>query len=187
MQIEKTNNNWLEFKNKVLNLNGHRVHKINNSIGVYDIYKYIRKNKWFNLDRPITEHEFYSIIRTVNNYLVDNLLEGYDIKLPCRMGTIELRKYSPKIKIKDNKVKTTLPIDWDRTLKLWYEDQESYKNKTLVRMNEKEVFKIFYNRNKANYNNKVFYDLRFMRGLKLKLKEKIKEGLIDAFKLNKYD
>ena len=103
------------------------------------------------------------------------------------MGTIELRKYSPKIKIKDNKVKTTLPIDWDRTLKLWYEDQGSYKNKTLVRMNEKEVFKIFYNRNKANYNNKVFYDLRFMRGLKLKLKEKIKEGLIDAFKLNKYD
>lgn len=57
------------------------------------------------------------------------------------MGRLELRKYDAKIYLKDNKVVTNLPIDWDKTLRLWYEDKESYDNRTLVRMEEKEVFK----------------------------------------------
>ena len=32
----------------------------------------------------------------------------------------------------DGKLKTNLPIDWNKTLELWYEDEESYKNKTLI-------------------------------------------------------
>jgi hypothetical protein len=43
-----------------------RYYKVNNSLGVYDAYKWIRKNKWFNIGRPLKEHEFYSIIRKVN-------------------------------------------------------------------------------------------------------------------------
>lgn len=56
-----------EFRRKVLKVDGPRKHKINNSIGVYDLYKHIRKNKWFNIGKPVSEHDFYSIIRTVNN------------------------------------------------------------------------------------------------------------------------
>ena len=51
-------------------------------------------------------------------------------------------------------------------------------------MEEKEIFKIFYNRGKANYNNKGFFALRVNRELKKKLKKNIKEGRIDAYKLN---
>ena len=115
-------------------LNEHRTHKVSGSLGVYDAYKYIRKNKWFDIGRPLTEHEFYSIIRRVNNYLAEELLKGHDISLPHRMGRLELRKYDAKIYLKDNKVVTNLPIDWDKTLRLWYEDKESYDNRTLVRM-----------------------------------------------------
>jgi hypothetical protein len=45
-----------DFRSRVLKLNEHRVHKVNNSVGVYDIYKAIRKNKWYSIGRPITEH-----------------------------------------------------------------------------------------------------------------------------------
>ena len=38
------------------------------------------------------------------------------------MGIIELRKYKSYIKEEDGKIKTNLPIDWDRTIRLWYED-----------------------------------------------------------------
>lgn len=174
-----------EFKSKVQHLSESRKHKATNSIGVYSAYKWIRKNRWLNIGRCLTEHEFYSIIRKVNNYLADSFLQGNDIKLPHRMGRIELRKYDVRVSLDGEKVKTNLPIDWDKTLKLWYEDEEAYKEKTLVKVEEKEIFKVYYNKQLAKYNNQVFYEFKVNRELKKALKKNIKEGRIDAFLLNK--
>ena len=170
-----------EFKSKVQHLSESRKHKATNSIGVYSAYKWIRKNRWLNIGRCLTEHEFYSIIRKVNDYLADSFLHGNDIKLPHRMGRIELRKYDVRINLDREKVKTNLPIDWDKTLKLWYEDEESYKEKTLVKVEEKEIFKVYYNKQLADYNNQVFYEFNVNRELKKRLKQRIKEGKLDAF------
>lgn len=172
-----------EFKSEVQHLDNPRKHKITNSIGVYSAYKWIRKNKWLNIGRCLTEHEFYSIIRKVNDYLADSFLHGNDIKLPHRMGRLELRKYDVRVTFDGEKVKTNLPIDWDRTLKLWYEDEEAYKNKTLVKVEEKEIFKVYYNKHLADYNNQVFYEFNINRELKKRLKQRIKEGRLDAFKI----
>lgn len=172
-----------DFRKKVLKVNGPRKHKLSNSLGVYDAYKYIRKNKWLDIGRPLTEHEFYSIIRKTNNYLAEELLKGNDVILPHRLGTLELRKYYPRMYIEDGVYKNTLPIDWDVTLKLWSEDEEAYKERTLVKMEEKEIFKVQYNKNKANYNNKSFMEFVVNRDIKRGLKQHIKRGAIDAFEL----
>lgn len=174
---------WKEFRTSVCHLNEHRTYKVSGSLGVYDAYKFLRKRKWLNIGRPLTEHEFYSIIRKVNDYLADSFLHGNDIKLPHRMGRIELRKYDAKVSFDGEKVKTNLPIDWDRTLKLWYEDEEAYENKTLVKVEEKEIFKVYYNRQLADYNNQSFYEFNVNRELKKRLKQRIKEGKLDAFKI----
>lgn len=170
-------------REELLKLNEPRVHKVTKSLGVYDIYKFLRKRKWIDIGQRLTEHEFYSIIRKINNELAYNLSIGNDIKLPHRMGRIELRKYDVRISLDGEKVKTNLPIDWDKTLKLWYEDEEAYKEKTLVKMEEKEIFKVYYNKQLANYNNQVFYEFNVNRELKKRLKQRIKEGKIDAFKI----
>lgn len=172
-----------EFRRQVLKVDRPRVHRVNNSYGVYDAYKYIRKNKWFDIGQPVTEHQFYSIIRRMNNLLADALIYEHDIELPCRMGIIEVRKYDARISIEDGKIKTNLPIDWDRTLKLWSEDEEAYQKRTLIKMEEKEIFSIYYNRIKANYNNKSFYEFTVNRDLKRRLKQRIKSGNFDAFKI----
>ena len=99
------------------------------------------------------------------------------------MGTIEVRKYDARVSIEDGKVKTNLPIDWDRTLKLWSEDEEAYKERTLIKVEEKEIFKVYYNRIKANYNNKSLYEFVVNRDLKRRLKKRIKSGNFDAFKI----
>ena len=173
-----------EFRRRILKVNGPRKHKINNSFGVYNAYKLIRKNKWFDIGRPVSEHDFYSIIRTINNYLAELLSLGHDITLPCQMGRLEVRKYDAKVTLQGDKVVTNLPIDWDKTLKLWSEDEEAYKERTLVKMQEKEIFKVYYNRGKANYTNKSFFQFDVNRELKKKLKHRIKEGRLDAFKFN---
>lgn len=173
-----------EFRRKILKVDGPRKHKINNSFGVYNAYKLIRKNKWFDIGRPVSEHDFYSIIRTVNNLLADFLSKGHDVNLPCQMGRLEIRKYNAKITLQENKIVTNLPIDWDRTLKLWSEDEKAYKERTLIKMEENEIFKVYYNRGKANYTNKSFFAFDINRELKKKLKKNIKERRIDAYKLD---
>ena len=183
LKVGGQNMTYKEFKFEVQNLNSSRKHKVTNSVGVYSVYKIIRKNHWYNIGRPLTEKEFYSIIRTFNKHIAEELSKGNDFILPYKMGTLEIRKYSPNITIKDGKLNTPLPIDWDKTLKLWYEDKESYDKKTLVRSDVKEIFRLIYNKSKAEYINKSFYELRFNREIKKKLKQNIKEGLIDAFLL----
>jgi hypothetical protein len=155
------------------------------SFGVYDSYKWIRKNKWFDIGRPLKEHEFYSIIRAVNTIIASNIAKGEDFTLPCRLGRIELRKYNPRISIVDNKIVYPIPIDWDRTLKLWYEDKEAKNKKTLIRVEDKNIYKLYYNKNRADYTNKSFFILLFNRELKNELKKNIRGGVIvDAF--NRY-
>lgn len=177
------NSNLNEFLNSLKKVKEPRKHKVNNSVGVYDCYKWLRKNKWLNIGRPLTEHEFYSIIRGVNEDLARSFILGEDIKLPCRMGRIELRRYDAKISFDGNKIKTNLPIDWDTTLKLWYEDEEAYKNKTLIKMEEKILFKVYYNKQLAKYNNQSFYEFTVNRDLKKRIKVMIKEGILEAFML----
>lgn len=172
-----------EFRKKVLKVSESRNHRIRNSNGVYDAYKWIRKNKWLNIGRPLKEHEFYSIIRKVNDLLADNLVKGKDVILPCRMGRLELRKWDSKIYYDNGKVKTNLPVDWDATLNLWAEDEKAYKDRTLIKMEEKEIFTVLYNKSRANYNNKSFYGFEVNRDIKKRIKKQIKAGAIDAFKL----
>jgi 2-phosphoglycerate kinase len=170
------------FISKIKNVKGHRKHKICNSYGIYDGYKYYRKNKPKDKIYILTESQYFAITRKINTILADSIASGIDVVLPYRLGRIELRKYECKITFDGKKVKSNMPIDWDRTLKLWYEDKESFKNKTLVKIEEREIYKIYYNKSIAKYNNKSFYQFNFNRELKNKLKSNIKEGIIDAFK-----
>ena len=177
-------NSYKDFKSAIQGLQNTRTHKVTNSLGSYDAYKYIRKNKWFNIDRPLTEHEFYQIIRRINNYLAEELINGNDIIFPNRMGKLELRKRNSLPVIdKNGNLKVTYAIDWDSTLKLWYEDEEAFNNKTLVRLPERNIFRIKYNKNTANYNNKSFMEFQVNRNIKVRLKQKIKNNEIDAFNL----
>ena len=100
------------------------------------------------------------------------------------MGKLELRKRNslPIIDKKGN-IKVTYAIDWDSTLKLWYDDEEAFNNKTLVKFPEKSIFRVKYNKSTANYENKSFMEFQVNRSIKTRLKQKIKNNEIDAFNL----
>lgn len=165
-----------DFRKEILKVDGKRHHEIKNSIGIRDVYKHTNKE--------VDYKTFSTIVKAVNKELGLKLLEGHDINLPARMGLLEIRKYDAKIAIDNNgKVITNLPIDWIATLKLWYEDEKAKENKTLVKINEKEMFKLRYIKCKAVYNNKAFYEFKFSRELKKTLKNRIKDNLVDTYKI----
>lgn len=154
--------------------------KVRNSFGVYDCYKLIRKNHWYNLPRKVTEGEFYSIVRMVNNLLADNLALGIPVKLPSKMGMLELRKMDGGCSIVDGKLKIRYPIDWAETWKLWYEDAEACSQKLLKRDEQKYIYYTKYVKDKADYENKIFYQFVLNRGIKKTLKKNIKSGITDT-------
>lgn len=168
-----------EFRINTLKANTKKSFKVSNSYGARDAYRWGIKNKLFE----ISETDFRKIINTLNKALQDQLLQGKDIILPERLGRIEIRKYKTYVGLEGNKIKTNMSIDWQSTLKLWYEDEESCKNKVLIRCETPEKFKIIYNKSKAKYNNKTFYEFVPTRYLKTKLKELIINEGFDALLL----
>lgn len=172
--------NYSDFETKVLKRHGDKHFKVTNSWGVYDAYKHIRKNGWYNIGRPLKEKEFYDIIGKINSEIATLLSFGATIKLPAKMGKFELRKHKREVRIEDGKVKITYPIDWHKTLKLWYDDEEARKNKTLIRSEEKEVFRIKYDAYRADFQNRCFYEFSLNRNIKKALKENIKKGMVDT-------
>lgn len=170
-----------DFKKNIKRVSSHRVHRISNSMGVYDCYKTLRKNHWYNIGRPLTEKEFYSIIRTINNYLAEELSRGNDIILPYRMGKLEVRKYEPYVKLINNKVVTNRPIDWNKTLELWYNNKEAKDKKILIKSTPQYIFLIRYNKSNAEYINKSVFTFNISRTVKLLLKDNINKNNTDAF------
>ena len=172
--------NYTEFTSKILKRYQKKKKKVRNSWGVYDAYKHIRKNNWYNIGRPLKEKEFYAIIRDVNNILASYITKGKPITFPEKMGILELRKRQKGASLVDGKLKITYPIDWDSTLKLWYADEEAKKNKTLLRFTEGDVYNVKYCKRLATYENKSFYEFALNRFVKRELKDRIKKGLTDT-------
>lgn len=174
-----------EFMTSTKKARGKRVHKARNSWGVKDAFHFYRRTRPKDHKYVLTECEYLSIIRKTNNILKQLLIQGEEIQLPEKMGKLELRKRQTSIQFKDGKLKTNLPIDWDSTLKLWYEDELSYKNRKLIRQESREVFKVFYNKYRADYPNKSFYKFNVNREIKKGLKYKIENGEIDSLMIYK--
>ena len=169
-----------EFKTEIANERGPKKMKVTNSYGVYDVYKDIRKNKWYDIGRPLKEAEFYAIIRGVNNLLAEEIANGNEVVFPSRMGKLELRKQETGASIVGGKLKVTYPINWLETIRLWLEDEEARKNKVRLRDESKYVFKVKYVKFDATYENKSFYQFTLNRDIKRALKENIKQGKVDT-------
>lgn len=166
-----------QFIADIKNVTKSRNHTIKNSIGVEDfLYDYLKENK------DISSSTIRCIIKTINLELANRLSLGFEIKLPRQMGSLELRSNNTYVKFKDGKLKTNRMIDWNATLKLWYNDKEAKHKKQLVRLENKKIFSVFYNRGKAKFTNQVFYEFVPNRALKQKIKENIQLGNIsDTF------
>jgi hypothetical protein len=170
-----------EFKNRITNNKGSLKHyKITGSWGIYDAYKHIRKNHWYNIGRPLKEGEFYAIIRGINDLLAENIANGKTVKFPKKMGVLELRKHKAGAFFVDGKLKINYPPDWSETLKLWYEDEEARRNKTILRLENPWVYSVKYLRFPATYENKMFYQFQLNTFIRRALKDNIKQGKIDT-------
>ena len=83
-----------EFLSRVKKVDGPREHKVRGSWGVYDAYKWYRKNKPHSKEFVLTESQYFTIIRRINMALREELLKGNDVKLPCKLGQLLMERKS---------------------------------------------------------------------------------------------
>ncbi len=138
-------------------------------------FHYYRQHRTQEHEYVLTECEFYKVVNAVTEEFILDLLTGIDVVLPHKMGTLRIAKYTPKAYIgKDGKLKNSYSIDWDKTIKLWYEDEEAYKNKTLIRILTKNSYVATYVKKDAFYANSYYFELDFNRAFKRRLREYVK-------------
>ncbi len=92
--------------------------KIEVHVGITDFYKYFKE---YN-DIDISHQTFSAVIKDLNQAISDLIIyEGYEFKIPGRLGFISIIKKKSKLKLsEDGKVDTRyLPVDFKATRELW--------------------------------------------------------------------
>ena len=112
--------------------------------------------------------------------MAEDITKGNTIKFPYKMGKLELRKFPVGVTFKDGKLHNTYPINWSKTLHLWYEDPEARKNKTILREENPYIYAVRYNKYSAAYHNMGFYQFDVNTFIKKGLSKNIKQGKTDS-------
>lgn len=171
---------YKNFIKDVKKVSGPRKHKLTNSLGVKDAYNHYRKNRPKEKKFVVVEKDYFKIIRTLNEIVASQLSKGYEVKLPYRVGSLLVEKFEVAPRIDENgKLVFRAPIDWDATLKLWYESPEDKANKTLLKIEQREICKVVYNKKNVTYPNNSFVMFTPTRELKSKIKKEMTYGYVN--------
>lgn len=155
-------------------------HDVRGSWGVKDYYRFYRKNRPKEKKYVLTDSQYFSIIRSVGKKLTKALLDYKLIILPENMGTVEIQKYQRNVRIVDGKGVCDGPVDWEKTLNLWYEDPEAYRKRTLIKADFPEFFRVRYSTKGCNFKNRRYYQFRPIKETVERLVANMKSGFTDA-------
>lgn len=175
-----------EFDYKLKKRNQPRHHKIWRSWQMKDYHRWLRKRRWKDLNgERVDEITFHAITRDLFQEIANKVAQGERLYLGYGLGKIEITKRAGGVKYVNGKLRNNYGVDWKSTIKLWYEDKEAMKKKQLVRLVEKEIFRITYNKNAGNGNYLRHPTILFMmlypnRTLRRAVSKNIKEGKLDA-------
>lgn len=166
---------------EIKKVKGSRIHKINNSYGLRDYYKYYKDNGG-KLNCDIYKKVFNILMLKIG----EQLLTIGEFNFHNSFGKLYLLKIKRKFNNYNNRILPNTPINWGDTLKLWCKDEEARKTKLLIRINEPYIYRVTYIRTSAKYINKSIIKFILCRTLKIKLKDKIKNNEIECFLKNTY-
>ncbi len=175
-----------EYKNTIKKVKGPRKHKVQRAYGVQDAYRHYMKKCNAKKIKYLSSSDYYKIIRGVNKLFGQIIIDGEIVRLPCRMGEIFAGKYdaTPRFNL-EGELKFYYPIDWENTFKLWYEDEEAYENRTFVRFQSRENYKIFLSKRHASFQHQKYYKFNVNRLINQQIKYKLQEGTMSGFLTNK--
>lgn len=130
-------------------------------------------NRMFNISKDLYKR---ILERLVEVYLQNLYLTGSGV-LPFKVGKFVIREFEHKPKIVDDKLVYSGPVDWHKTLKLWYDDKEAEKNKVLIRVEPSVKYTVAYTSDKRVLSvNMKYYTGKMVRTITNKINQMAKDG-----------
>ena len=130
---------------------------------VRDSYKLYKQS-----ENNIVELKKYIIYANeFNKFLIDKVLNGDEVTLPARFGTLSIIGKKENIKFDENgKVKGLAP-DWVKTKELWNNNPKAKEEKKLLYHTNSHTdntrYKVFWSKQRILIQNKILYSLRITR------------------------
>lgn len=124
---------------------------------------------------------YLQIVSSYNQFLSQKVLEGHEITLPARMGTLAIVGRKQKVRLDENGEIQGLAPDWVKTKQLWESNPEAKaQRKRLFHTNvhtDNTRYKFLWSKAKVLVKNKTLYALRMTRSNKRAVHSLIKEGV----------
>lgn len=102
-----------------------------------------------------------------NKFLCSKVLDGHEVTLPSRFGTLSIIGREQKVRFDEAGNVVGLPPDWKKTRELWDRNPEAAKKKTLVYCTNEHTsnirYKFLWSKKKVIIENKTLYSLRMTR------------------------
>ena len=143
----------------------------------YKLYKELR-----NQENKISIVDIKTYIEIANNYnkfLFDKIIEGEEITLPAKMGTMYIIGSKQKVKFDENGL-PLLPPDWTKTLVYWKNNPQAKIDKKVIYCTNEHTngvrYKILWSKKRIMVENKTLYSLRLTRTNKRNISASIKKG-----------
>lgn len=138
-----------------------------------DCYKLYKKN--VDKEVQVEYSDYMNILKSFNTKVKDTVLfNSSDIKLPCGLGRLRIKKFKLKL-YKKNKLRP----DWQKTLSLWERNSEAKKEKKLVyHLNEHRAgyaYRVYWDKRYSKTRNKTYYHFKPSRKFARTLSEILKE------------
>jgi hypothetical protein len=161
--------------------------KIKVHYGRADMYKhYIESTEKKPEGIQVSYSDYCTVLNKFNKDISKAIMENaYEFILPSRVGIIRIKKYKPKIKVKDNGelITNNLAVDYKATNELWRNNPEAKKagKKVFHLNNHSDGYRYiwYYSNYRNNLPNKSLYRFIPTRTNKRELSKLIKD---DTFK-----
>ena len=115
-----------------------------------------------------------------NKFLAEKVIEGYEITLPARLGTLSIIGKKQKIKVDENGKIFGLAPDWVKTKELWDNNPKAKEEKKLLyhtnNHTDNTIYKFLWSKNRILITNKILYSLRMTRDNKRKVHSLVKNS-----------
>ena len=140
----------------------------------YKLYKKLAAN-------PIDIKTYLLLAADYNKFLVGKVLEGKEVTLPSRMGTLSIVGRKPKIRFDEEGKVVGLAPDWVKTKALWESNPEAKEKRTrLFHLNSDTDgfrYKFLWSKRNVLVENKTLYSLRLTRTNKRAVHQNILDGV----------
>lgn len=181
-KLLKMNESFDEFKSRILKLSDSRKTHSFGTYDVRDIYRSLKKKD--PIIKSLNEATFSGILRRIGELQFDDLLDNKKVVLPYHMGELMIVSNTSRVYKEDGQVKNTLKVNWNETVKLWYEHPEYREKKIYVRHQPCKYFKLVYLPSNRRYKNSKVYTFQPYRGIKKAMKEAVlTHKLTDAYSI----